>query len=117
LMELIIPLLRADFQLIQTYEYLSDVPLRSPITVYGGLQDDEETRDLLLPWREQTSSGFRLHMLPGDHFFLRSSQNLLLELLVQDLHEVTLLRKNAPSRVAVSVEDSKRSSIRRLGWR
>jgi surfactin synthase thioesterase subunit len=117
LMELIIPLLRADFQLIQTYEYLSDVPLRSPITVYGGLQDDEETRDLLLPWREQTSSGFRLHMLPGDHFFLRSSQNLLLELLVQDLHEVTLLRNSSPSRVAVSVEDSKRSSIRRLGWR
>lgn len=88
LMGLLIPLLRADFQLIQTYDYVADVPLRCPITVYGGLQDYEVTPDMLRPWEEQTSAGFGLHMLPGDHFFLRSSQTTLLELLAMDLHEV-----------------------------
>ena len=88
LMELMLPLLRADFQLTQTYEYVADVPVRCPITVYGGLEDYEVGRDVLLPWREQTSFRFGLHMLPGDHFFLRSSQSLLLSLLTRELFEI-----------------------------
>jgi medium-chain acyl-[acyl-carrier-protein] hydrolase len=88
LMELMIPLLRADFQLVQTYEYVPDTPLRCPIITYGGLQDYETPRDLLLPWKEQTSSRFALHMLPGDHFFIRSHQPRLLKLLGRELHEI-----------------------------
>src|SRR5262249_26831474 len=80
-MELMIPLLRADFQLVQTYEYLDDAPLGCPIVVYGGLEDHEATREKLLPWKEQTSSEFALHMLPGDHFFIRSSSERLLGML------------------------------------
>jgi medium-chain acyl-[acyl-carrier-protein] hydrolase len=90
LMELMIPLLRADFQLVQTYEYMAGDPLRCPIFAYGGLQDDEETRERMLKWQEQTESRFKLHMLPGDHFFLRSSQSLLLELIARDLYEVVV---------------------------
>jgi medium-chain acyl-[acyl-carrier-protein] hydrolase len=88
LMELMIPLLRADFQLVQTYEYRADTPLRCPIVVYGGLQDYETPRDLLSPWKGLTSSRFALHMLPGDHFFIRSSQSQLLRLLGRELREI-----------------------------
>jgi len=88
LMEVMIPLLRADFQLIQTYEYTVDTPLRCPITVYGGLQDHHVPRDTLSPWKEMTISKFALHMLPGDHFFIRSSQNLLLGSLARELRDV-----------------------------
>jgi medium-chain acyl-[acyl-carrier-protein] hydrolase len=91
LMELMIPLLRADFQLVQTYEYIAETPLRCPITVYGGLQDVETPRDKLLPWEEQTSSRFASHALPGDHFFIRSSQSQLLALLARELREVVVL--------------------------
>jgi medium-chain acyl-[acyl-carrier-protein] hydrolase len=90
LMELMIPLLRADFQLVQTYEYLTDSPLRCPITVYGGLQDHETTREMLLSWKEQTTSRFALHMLPGDHFFIRSARAQLLGLLTRELREVII---------------------------
>ena len=85
LMEMMIPLLRADFQVIQTYNYVADLPLRCPIIVYGGLQDHDVSREMLLPWKELTCSRFALHMLPGDHFFLRSSQTLLLGLLTREL--------------------------------
>jgi len=84
------PLLRADFQLIQTYQYHEDLPLRCPISAYGGLQDHEDTRDLLLPWQEQTASKFTLHMLPGDHFFLRSSQSTLLGSIARELQEIRI---------------------------
>lgn len=87
LMELMIPVLRADFRLTQTYEYGVDTPLRCPIVVYGGL-DDEVTRDVLQPWEEQTSSAFALHLLPGGHFFLRSSRIRLLGLIREELHQV-----------------------------
>jgi len=93
LMDLMIPLLRADFQLVQTYEYLADAPLRCPITVYGGLHDFETPRDDLLPWKELTSSRFVSRMLPGDHFFIRSSQAQLLRLLARELHELVVLSR------------------------
>jgi medium-chain acyl-[acyl-carrier-protein] hydrolase len=88
LMEMMIPLLRADFQLTQTYEYTADTPLRCPITVYGGREDFHVPQSLLLPWKEQTSSKFALRMLPGGHFFIRSSQELLLRSLARELREV-----------------------------
>ena len=88
LMEMMIPMLRADFQLIQTYEYTVDAPLPCPITAYGGLQDHHVSHDMLLPWKEMTISKFALHMLPGDHFFIRSSQNLLLRSLARELRNV-----------------------------
>ena len=87
LMELLLPLIRADFQLIQTYSYSNDRPLHCPITVFGGTEDLEAPRSLLTGWEEQTDSRFTLHMLPGDHFFLKGSQPLLLRLLARQLSE------------------------------
>ncbi|HKX27098.1 MAG TPA: alpha/beta fold hydrolase [Blastocatellia bacterium] len=88
LMEIIIPLLRADFQLVQTYEYAAEALLQCPIVAYGGEEDREVPRDKILPWSELTTSRFALHMLPGDHFFLRSAQAQLLELIKRELSEV-----------------------------
>jgi medium-chain acyl-[acyl-carrier-protein] hydrolase len=85
LMEIMLPVIRADFQLHQTYEFISGGRLTCPISAYGGMEDFEVPRSLLLSWRELTTSTFGLHMLPGDHFFLRSSQTLLLELLMREL--------------------------------
>lgn len=87
LMELIGPLLRADFEVCQTYTYRPAPPLDCPITAFGGLQDFEVKRDHLEAWREYTTSSFLLRMLPGDHFFLNSSQALLLRVLSQELFQ------------------------------
>jgi medium-chain acyl-[acyl-carrier-protein] hydrolase len=85
LMDMIAPVLRADFQLIQTYTYKAAAPLDCPITAYCGKDDKEETCSLMLPWREQSTSGFALRVVPGDHFFLRTSQVQLLDSLAWEL--------------------------------
>jgi len=88
LMEFMSPVLRADFAICETYEYSDDRPLGSPITVFCGTQDGEVSREQIALWREQTTSGFRLHMLPGDHFFLNTAQGLLLRALSEELQQL-----------------------------
>jgi medium-chain acyl-[acyl-carrier-protein] hydrolase len=89
LMSLMLPCIRADFEMVQTYQYYDDAPLRCPITVYGGLEDYAVPREALLPWQQHTQAQFSLYMLPGDHFFLRSTDRLLLELLRRELLKIT----------------------------
>ena len=84
LLELMIPVLRADFAVCETYDYAHEPPLDCPITAFGGL-NDEVTREQLEAWRKQTAASFSLRMLPGDHFFIDSAQPLLFELMSRDL--------------------------------
>jgi medium-chain acyl-[acyl-carrier-protein] hydrolase len=85
LMELMLPMLRADFSICDTYEYTEEAPLACPITAFGGLQDFDVTRRHVEAWREQTSATFTLRMLPGNHFFIHSNETLLLNLLATQL--------------------------------
>lgn len=88
LMQLLMPLLRADFELIQTYEYTERAPLACPLTAFGGVEDAEVNREELEAWREQTNAAFKLRMLPGDHFFLNKAQSQFLEILSHELGQV-----------------------------
>ena len=72
LMELLGPLLRADFALNETYVETPGEPLACPITAFGGDADPEVTVDDLRLWSERTTGPFQLHVYPGDHFFLNA---------------------------------------------
>jgi medium-chain acyl-[acyl-carrier-protein] hydrolase len=85
LMQLRMPLLRADFELTQTYTYTAEPPLTCPISAFGGLADEEVKRELIEQWREQTRSSFSLSMFPGDHFFLNTARQQLLHTLSREL--------------------------------
>jgi len=89
-MKMIIPVLRAGFEMSQTYEYEEQPPLSCPITVFGGIKDTDVTRESLSAWQEQTSAGFTLRMLPGTHFFLHEYERELLQMISQDLHALAL---------------------------
>ena len=58
LLELMILVLRADFELVQTYTYQPEPPLDIPISAFGGCEDVDVTREHLEKWAEQTSSSF-----------------------------------------------------------
>jgi medium-chain acyl-[acyl-carrier-protein] hydrolase len=87
LMQLMLPLLRADFEVVETYRYVDEPPLDCPISAFGGLQDPEVTREQLEAWRAQTTSGFVRRMFDGDHFFLHRAEPLLLRTIARELHE------------------------------
>ncbi|HEX8091839.1 MAG TPA: alpha/beta fold hydrolase, partial [Blastocatellia bacterium] len=86
LMQLMLPLIRADFQVVQTYKYSPEPPLSCPISAFGGLQDQGVSRAALEAWREQTAATFIIRMFDGDHFFLHGVQPLFLSILAQELY-------------------------------
>jgi medium-chain acyl-[acyl-carrier-protein] hydrolase len=84
-MALMLPTLRADFMLAETYAYRRQSPLDCPITVFGGAADTEVSREELESWSVHTRRSFCLHLLPGDHFFLTDRRRELLSLLSDEL--------------------------------
>jgi medium-chain acyl-[acyl-carrier-protein] hydrolase len=79
LMQLFLPVLRADFAILGSYVYLEERPFDFPISAFGGLEDTIEPFNLLEYWNKQTCSSFSLQLFPGDHFFLNTNQQSLLE--------------------------------------
>jgi medium-chain acyl-[acyl-carrier-protein] hydrolase len=91
LMKLLTPLLRADFAVNETYAYSPEPPFdQAGISAFGGLGDDEVTREDVEAWKEHTRGRFRTRMLPGDHFFINSAKDLILESIARDLAELPI---------------------------
>nr|BBH88275.1 thioesterase [Thermosporothrix sp. COM3] len=87
MMQLLLPIFRADFTLYETYQYQHEEPLSCPITVFGGHQDSSVSYQQLQAWRDHTRGAFAAHMLPGNHFFLQPSRDQLLALIKQALNQ------------------------------
>ncbi|MEE1926278.1 thioesterase domain-containing protein [Pseudomonas sp. 148P] len=77
LLELVLPILRADFLVCGSFVYGQRTPLAVPIHVFGGKRDSVSV-DELLDWQDETSTGFSLDMFEGHHFYLIDEQERLL---------------------------------------
>lgn len=85
LMQLFLPLLRADFELCETYRWRQETPLACPLSAYGGTLDEEVPQESILAWREHTSRSFQMRFFPGGHFFIQKEQPAVLLALAQEL--------------------------------
>ena len=72
LMELMLPTIRADFAMLETYEYRAQPKLPVPMTIFGGSSDSSIELAALHEWREHTEHAAELKIFPGGHFFLNS---------------------------------------------
>jgi medium-chain acyl-[acyl-carrier-protein] hydrolase len=85
LVELLLPLLRADFALAETYGCTDEPPLDVPISAFGGVYDAEVPFESVAAWRDQTTGAFRQRMFPGGHFFLTNARDELLREVAAEL--------------------------------
>lgn len=88
LMQLIAPILRADFALLETYTYTVEAPLDCSISAFGGLQDERAGNSDLKAWQEQTQQNFNLHLFPGDHFYLHDHRLQLFLVISEELRQL-----------------------------
>jgi medium-chain acyl-[acyl-carrier-protein] hydrolase len=76
---LFVPALRADMRLVETYKCAPEPPLSCPITAFGGAADRTVEPWALDAWRQQTCNNFRIETVAGDHFFVHSGRQRLLQ--------------------------------------
>jgi medium-chain acyl-[acyl-carrier-protein] hydrolase len=88
LLELLLPVLRADFALLENYAYVDEVPFDCPVSVFNGLQDELIKQDDSAAWHAQTKNICNFRMFAGDHFFLQNARSLVLQAISQDLVHV-----------------------------
>jgi medium-chain acyl-[acyl-carrier-protein] hydrolase len=88
LMALLLPCLRADLALIESYACGEEGPLGCPISAYGGQDDPEATVADLAAWQSHTRAGFTLTRFSGTHFFIRSARSALLAAVARELEPV-----------------------------
>ncbi|MEU9508964.1 alpha/beta fold hydrolase [Micromonospora sp. NPDC048170] len=85
LVELLLPMLRADFGRVDAYRYTPDEPLPMPIVAFSGRHDHTVTRDHRDGWREHSAAGYTPYEIDGGHFFLNERLPELLALIRADL--------------------------------
>jgi surfactin synthase thioesterase subunit len=68
LLQMVLPAIRADFSVKETYQYGSEPPLSVPITVLSSTDDPRAPAHAQSAWREQTLAGCAVHTLTGGHF-------------------------------------------------
>jgi surfactin synthase thioesterase subunit len=89
LMKLMMPTLRADFTIHDTYQYTNAEPLQTPITVFGGLDDYTTDHESLTAWQKHSQQEINVSMLSGEHFFIDTAREVLLHRLTKELEKLT----------------------------
>jgi medium-chain acyl-[acyl-carrier-protein] hydrolase len=78
LMDMMEPVLRADFKIVESRQYHQEQPLDIPITAFGGQHDERVSTDYLQGWQQHTEARFTLQLFPGDHFYYTRQNTVLL---------------------------------------
>ncbi len=85
LLEMILPTLRADFSLCESYAYSPGTALECPLSIFGGQEDADVSHESLAAWAAETNSSCKVKLFPGGHFFMHAHQRDLLESMLEDL--------------------------------
>ena len=73
-MKLFLPVLSADYSVVDTYEYETGEPLRCPIHLFVGTEDPSVSDKGLGVWRRETLVGTTWNSFPGGHFFFQNDE-------------------------------------------
>ena len=74
LLDLLLPVVRADFTIVENTDHAAAAPLPVPMTVLCGRDDPKVKQTHALAWQQYTTKSFRCRIFPGSHFFLFSPE-------------------------------------------
>jgi surfactin synthase thioesterase subunit len=82
-MEVLLPIVRDDFLVCESYNSRTIEALPCPLFSFGGLLDKMVSYQDILAWRCHTTQQFESYFYSGGHFFLKTHKQLLLEQIQQ----------------------------------
>ncbi|MBQ4524238.1 MAG: thioesterase [Lachnospiraceae bacterium] len=87
LMELLLPMLKADFKLIDTYCDKDRKPLKCSVLAFGANEDAEALYDEVMGWERYTCGAFESCFMGGGHFFIKEKEDEVLEIVQRKIKE------------------------------
>lgn len=85
LMSMLLPCLRADFTLWETYEYRERTPMSCPITTFTGSHDPRTDPADVAAWEKHTTGPFAMRVVEGGHFFVNDNPDELIKAMAEAL--------------------------------
>lgn len=85
LMQVLLPIIRADAAVTETYSYRQSAPFHFPVTAFASEGDELISRAAIEPWRNYTSSAFDLILVDGHHLFIQQQAPQMIRILLDKL--------------------------------
>jgi len=85
LVELLLPVLRADFTILDEYVFTEGEPLPVPVVAYSASRDTAVSLAEIQAWERHAGAGLTVQEIDGDHFFLHDEASRITELVAKDL--------------------------------
>lgn len=83
-LDIFLPILRADFRAMESFEYVQCKKLNIPVSVITGSQENISW-EKLESWKNETAATVDFRKLPGNHFFIFEYGSTVIELIVNAL--------------------------------
>lgn len=91
----LLPTLRADLTLVDTFQFRATTPLDVPIRAFAGVDDVEGSPERMSGWRAETCGRFDLDVVPGGHFFDPAGERQVIRTVADDVQRELATRKKA----------------------
>ncbi len=82
---MVLPVLRADYRLSETYQPVEGPPLSCPVLAVSGDDDPDVDLTLLPGWGKLTDADFAVRVFDGNHFYLNAHRQALIGEIVRRL--------------------------------
>jgi medium-chain acyl-[acyl-carrier-protein] hydrolase len=89
LKELLLPILRADFALIENTIHDKHGALDIPFTAFSGTEDSAVSPETVDGWHGYTQGPFTRKIVPGNHFFINSARSAVIKTINATLSQYT----------------------------
>lgn len=80
---LLLPGLRSDFRLIESYRYVPASPMTTGLTIINGTRDPHVSRAVLDPWARESRARPTYHWVDGGHFYFETRPEAVIQVLRQ----------------------------------
>ncbi len=78
LLEVILPGIRGDLEVLSSYRYVDETPLRAPLWAFAGSSDPLAKPEQIEAWRELSPRGYAFSVVEGGHFFINTNREAFL---------------------------------------
>lgn len=79
MLEIMMPALRADYKIYDTYKYRQEAKLLCPITAFKGDSDETVDQEAMNLWQWETEGPFRFVEMSGGHLFDEGGQKIVVD--------------------------------------